>query len=142
MDLAYDPTPRDRDAERLRGEQHPGYVEARRDAAFEPILSAAGTGPILEPEPADPAAAAEAAVLRASRTDWRAASWWLEHSPSTREQWSDAARAAAIRNATIARVVAGIERWASAQQIPPQTVRTLLLHLQAAGTAALDEASD
>lgn len=132
MDLAYEPTPRDRDAER-----------ARLDARLDSILTVAGTGPILEPEPAAPAAAAaEAAVLRASRTDWRAASWWLEHSPSTRELWSDAARVLALYRANTAATVRGIERWAAAEQIPPQTVRTLLLHLQAAGTAELDEVAD
>ena len=131
MDLAYDPTPRDRDAER-----------AGLDARLDSILNVAGQGRILEREPADPAAAAEAAVIRASRTDWRAASWWLEHSPQTRELWSDAARVVALYRANTAATVRGIERWARDQQIPPQTVRTLLLHLQAAGTAELGEVPD
>jgi hypothetical protein len=131
MDLAFDPTPRDRDAER-----------ARLDARLDSILTVAGTGPILQPEPADHAAAAEAAVLRAARTDWRAAAWLLEHSPQTRELWSDAARVLALYRANTAATVRGIERWARDEQIPPQTVRTLLLHLQAAGTAELGEVPD
>lgn len=140
MDLAYDPTPRDRDAELRRGEQRPGYVEARREAAAESILNVAGQGPILQPEPADPAAEMEAALLRAGGRDWRAALAWLQHSPQTREVWSDAARILALYRANTAATCRGIDRWAAAEQIPPETVRTLILHLQAAGTAELEVA--
>jgi hypothetical protein len=68
--------------------------------------------------------------------------WLLEHSPQTRELWSDAARVLALYRANTAATVRGIERWARDEQIPPQTVRTLLLHLQAAGTAELGEVPD
>jgi hypothetical protein len=86
MDLAFDPTPRDREAER-----------ARLDARLDSILNVAGQGPILEPDPADHAAAAEAAVLRAARTDWRAAAWLVGAThPKTRQVWSDAARIVAL----------------------------------------------
>jgi hypothetical protein len=127
MDLSYDPTPRDRDAERAR---------------LDSILTVAGSGSILQPEPADPAAEMEAALLRAGARDWRAALAWLQYSPRSREVWSDAAVIASHYRANTGRVVAGIERWAAAEQIPPQTVKALLLHLQAAGTAAIDEVSE
>lgn len=104
------------------------------------ILTVAGTGPVLEPEPtaADPAAACEASLLRAAGHDWRAALAWLQHSPATREQWSDAARVAAIYRANTAATIRGIDQWKERHGIPAETVMELLLCMQACGTADLD----
>jgi hypothetical protein len=105
----------------------------------ESILHSSGDGPVIDPDPADLATASLAAVRRAAASDWRAAAWLLERSPQTRETWSDAARVVALYRANSAATVRGIESWARAEQIPPQTVRALILHLQAAGTAELNE---
>jgi hypothetical protein len=125
MDLAYEPTPRDRDAER-----------ARLDARLDSILAVAGQGRILEREPADPAAACEAALLRASHGDWRAASWWLQHHPSARDVWGDHAIKQDISEKVMAKVIAAI----AATGLPENLERRLLLQLQAHACNVLPEA--
>jgi hypothetical protein len=93
-------------------------------------------GSILEPQPAaeDPTKECLSSIRRAaSRSDWKAAAWLLERHPLTRNQFSDAARDAAIRSCVLGAVVRGIQNWAEAERIPPEQLRVLLLHLQAVG---------
>ena len=91
------------------------------------ILNVADQGRILEPEPVDPAAACEAALLRASHGDWRAASWWLQHHPAARDVWGDHAIKQDISEKVMAKVVAAI----AATGLPVEHERRLLLQLQA-----------
>ena len=65
----------------------------------------------------------------AARTDWRAAAWLVERDPETREAWSDPARAAAIRAATIARVIEALQ----AADLDPLTERRILLEMTVRG---------
>lgn len=111
------------------------------------ILQVAGTGPILESEnaadAADNARRCEAAILRcAERSDWKAGAWWLQHHPSTRETWSDAARDQALYARHAAATCRGITAWAAEDQIDPHTVRRLVLHMQAAGAEQLSLAPE
>ena len=54
------------------------YEAMERDPAFAEDVAAAE---------AEAEAAAALLVRRASAEDWRAAAWWLEHSPSTKSAW-------------------------------------------------------
>lgn len=90
------------------------------------ILNTAA-GHLLQPKPADPVAACEAAVLRASHGDWRAASWWLQHHPAARDVWGDHAIKRDISEKVMAKVVAAI----AATGLPENLERRVLLQLQA-----------
>jgi hypothetical protein len=76
-----------------------------------------------------PAQQARAELREAGRTDWRAALAWLERDPETREVWSEPARAAAIRAATIARVIEAL----AAAGLDPISERRVLLEMTVRG---------
>lgn len=91
-------------------------------------MAASILGPDSDPN-LSPAEVALAEVREAGRTDWRAAAWLVERDPSTRETWSDPARAAAIRNATIARVIEAL----AAAGLDPISERRVLLEMTVRG---------
>ena len=94
------------------------------------ILSVAGPGSVLGPAPgADDAEVALATLRDAMRSDWKAASFYLERSPLTRATWSDPARMLAEQNRVMRLVIAAIE----ASNMPPADERHLLLQFQAHG---------
>lgn len=102
-----------------------------------------GKGAILGPLPADdPAAQMEAALLRAGVSDWRAALAWLQNSPDSREEWSEAAKFMAICKANTGAFIRGIDRWQKAENIDPQVVRNLILSIKAAGVIGVDDDED
>ena len=68
-------------------------------------------------------------MREAGRTDWRAAAWLVERDPETREVWSEPARAAAIRAATIARVIEAL----AAAGLDPISERRVLLEMTVRG---------
>ncbi len=70
-----------------------------------------------------------AELREAGRTDWRPALSWLERDPETRETWSEPARLAAIRAATVARVIEALE----AAGLDPISERRVLLEMTARG---------
>lgn len=91
-------------------------------------MAASILGPEADPN-LSPAQQALAEVRAAGRSDWRAAAWLVERDPETREVWSDPARAAAIRNAAVARMIEAIK----AANLDPVTERLLLLEMAARG---------
>lgn len=124
----YDPTPRDRDAER-----------ARPEARLGSILDGGGSGSVLGPPPgADDAEVALATLREAMRRDWRAASFYLERSPLTRAVWSDPARMLAEQNRVMKLVIAAV----AATGIPAADEHRFLLQLQAHGLGLPSDEGD
>ena len=78
-------------------------------------------------------------IRKAGANDWRAASWWLSHSPSTRDRWSEAGYERSIERRLLAEVVKVLEA-----EIPDlEERRRLFLALTAAGLGEIQsEAAD
>lgn len=70
-----------------------------------------------------------AAIDAATRSDWRAAAWRLQHSPETRERYSDWGRTLAMQSAILDRVV----KAADLANLGPEKKYQFLLALQSVG---------
>ena len=78
------------------------------------------------------------AIRRASRGEWRAAAWVLEHHPAFREDFGDVAHDQRIRRELMARVCRAI----AATGLPPELERAVLLQLVAHGCPGNADGSD
>lgn len=90
-----------------------------------------------EPGPADDAdneILCLQALKNAAAGDWRAAAWWLEHHPSTREDWSDAGYERRAERRTIQQMVDVIESLGYS----PQERQRIYLAMRAAGVGMRD----
>ena len=89
----------------------------------------------------EPTKVALAELQAATRTDWRAAAWLLQHSPATRAEWGDMARQREIEVQLIGRMLKALD----AAALPPDWHHRVLLAMQAHGvglTAETEEAED